>query len=315
MILLLALILGLGIPLGIIYLIETFNTKVRGKSDVKDVKMPFAGEIPSCGPVEKKKKKKNDEKATFDANAAVVVKAGNRNVVNEAFRVLRTNVEFMSQSTDSKVISFTSYNPGSGKSFNAINLSVALSLKQKRVLLIDCDLRHCSTSSIVGAPKKGLSSYLSGRVADIDSLLVPFKDNDCLDVLPVGIIPPNPSELIADKRFDDMIAYFRGKYDYIFLDCPPIDIVADAQIINRCVDRTLFVIRAGLFDRGSIPELDKLYEENKYKNIALILNGTEASGSGKYGYRYGYRYAYHYGHYGSSYYGSTEDEEESSKKS
>ena len=108
---------------------------------------------------------------------------------------------------------------------------------------------------------------------------------------------------MAEPRFKDLIDQLRDQYDYIFIDCPPIDIVADTQIIEKLADRTLFVVRAGLLERDMLPELQKMYDEKRFKNMALILNGTEGVGR-RYGYRYGYKYGYHYGYYGGkSYYG------------
>ena len=108
---------------------------------------------------------------------------------------------------------------------------------------------------------------------------------------------------MAEPRFKDLIDQLRDQYDYIFIDCPPIDIVADTQIIEKLADRTLFVVRAGLLERDMLPELQKMYDEKRFKNMALILNGTEGAGR-RYGYRYGYKYGYHYGYYGGkSYYG------------
>ena len=121
----------------------------------------------------------------------------------------------------------------------------------------------------------------------------------------MGTIPPNPTELLFDERLKQVIDTVRGQYDYVLIDCPPIELVADTQIIEKLADRTIFVVRAGLLERSMLAELEKIYGEKKYKNMSLILNGTEGSG-GLYGYRYGYRYGYHYG-YGSGYhYGSDE---------
>ena len=124
-----------------------------------------------------------------------------------------------------------------------------------------------------------------------------------LHILPVGTIPPNPTELLENGRMETLIEQLRSEYDYVFIDCPPIDIVADAQILEKIADRTFFVIRAGLLDRSMLPELENIYQEKRFKNLSLILNGTESTG-GRYSYRYGYRYGYHYGY--ASYYGSKE---------
>ena len=303
MIYLLALMLGLFIPLAIIYMMEVLNTRVRGKKDLKDVVLPFAGEIPLTEEGMKQNKKYlRSLKMQKDVSQKreILVKSGCRDTINEAFRVLRTNVEFMTKNKDANVMAVTSFNPGSGKSFISMNLGVALAIKGRKVLVVDCDLRHASLSSYIGTPHKGISNYLSGQTDDFKSLLCPFPGQDNLFVMPVGVIPPNPTELVADERFRKMIAVFKQEYDYVFLDCPPIEIVADTQIINECVDRTLFVIRAGLCERSMLNELNSLYEENKYNNLALILNATELSKSTYFGNRYGYHYG-HYGHYGYGY--------------
>ena len=303
MIYLLALMLGLCIPLAVIYLMEVLNTRVRGKRDIKDVVLPFAGEIPLTEESVKGNKKylrALKMQKHVDQKREILVQSGNRDTINEAFRVLRTNVEFMMKNKDANVAAVTSFNPGSGKSFISMNLAVALAIKGRKVLVVDCDLRHASSSVYVGSPHKGISNYLSGQTDDFKSLIVKFPEHDSLYVLPVGVIPPNPTELVADDRFKQLITSLKAEYDYVFLDCPPIEIVADTQIIDQCADRTLFVIRAGLCERSMLPELNSLYEENKYNNLALILNGTEVSKGGFYGNRYGYHYG-HYGHYGYGY--------------
>ena len=301
---LLALMLGLFIPLAIIYLMEVLNTRVRGKKDLKDVVLPFAGEIPLTEEGMKQNRKYlralKMQKSGVSQKREILVKSGSRDTINEAFRVLRTNVEFMTKNKDANVMAVTSFNPGSGKSFISMNLGVALAIKGRKVLVIDCDLRHASLSSYIGTPHKGISNYLSGQTDDFRSLICPFPGQDNLFIMPVGVIPPNPTELVADERFRRMVAELKGEYDYVFLDCPPIEIVADTQIINECVDRTLFVIRAGLCERSMLGELNNLYEENKYNNLALILNATELSKSSYFGNRYGYHYG-HYGHYGYGY--------------
>ena len=317
---LMAILIGLCIPLAWLYFQETLNTKVRGKSDVKDCILPFAGEIPFAASKQKSKQKsKKDSKTAPHESMDIVVRQGSRNTINEAFRVLRTNVEFMSTASDSNVIAVTSFNPASGKSFISANLACALAVKGKRVLVIDCDLRHASLSTLVGSPSRGIVNYLGGQTDDFASLIVSSDKAPGLSIFPVGVIPPNPSELVADARFDALIDALRKDFEYIILDCPPVDIVADTQIIDRCVDRTLFIIRAGVCERSMLSDLDTMYSEDKYRNLALVLNGTELSGSGylgkygyKYGYRYGYRYGYQYGHYGHGY---TSDEDDAPMKS
>lgn len=295
-ILLVAFALGVLIPVVIVFLQETMNTRVRGKKDLENLSIPFVGEIPLYGKVRRSGLFR--KKVTPLTETKVVVKEGSRDVVNEAFRVLRTNLEFVSgENGKGQVILMTSFNPGSGKTFLTVNIAATLAIKGKRVLVIDGDLRRGSTSVYVGSPHHGLSNYLAGKVEHIEDVIVPASETVRFDVLPIGTIPPNPTELLAGERLQTLLADFRTRYDYILIDCPPIELVADTHIIGKYADRTIFVVRAGLLERSMLPELETLYIEHKFKNMTVLLNGTEGNGS----YRYGYRYGYHYG-YGSSYY-------------
>ena len=312
-ILLLAFALGLCIPIGIIYLKEVLNTRIRGKKDLETLTVPFAGEIPLLAA----------KKHFFASNkkrresARIVVEQGNRDGINEAFRVLRTNLEFMMNKDKSQNVSLlTSFNPGSGKSFLAVNIAVSFAIKGKKVLLIDGDLRRASSSGFIGSPHLGLSNYLSHEVDDVKQLIRPVEGVENLYILPVGTIPPNPTELLFDERAQQIIEMLKPLYDCIFIDCPPVDVVADTQIIEAHSDRTIFVVRAGLLEKSMIPELQKLYNEHKYKNLTVVLNGTETGGGhyGHYGYRYGYHYGYSYGYGSKSYYGTYGDIDKKAKK-
>ena len=283
-VLLIAVLLGLLIPLAIIFLKESMNTKLRGRKDLSRLSAPLVGEIPNAHRPEKWWKLKKEKH-----NAGlIVVKKGRRDVINEAFRVLRTNIEFM-LNDDKNVFMLTSYNAGSGKSFLTANIAMSLAIKGKKVLMVDGDMRHASLSTLVGSGKKGLADYLNGQQTDVRSVIVPVDDK--VDIIPVGTIPPNPTELIGGDLFSSMIEKFRKEYDYILIDCPPIEIVADAHIVEKHVDRVFFVIRSGLLERSMIDDLNHLYEEGGLKNMSVILNGTE-SNTGKYGYKYGYYSSY-----------------------
>ncbi len=303
-ILLVAFAIGLLLPLVVIVLRENANTTVRGRKDIENLTMPFLGEIPEYI-------SHADRRRLFHRHQPVksllLVKSGKRDVVNEAFRVLRTNIEFVTRDSahpgQANVILLTSFNASSGKSFLSVNIAVSFAIRGKRVLVMDCDLRRGTSSDYVGSPAKGLTDYLSGKEDSWQSLIVTDEKLSGVSVLPMGAMPPNPTELLYSDRLAPLFEALRGQYDYIFVDCPPVEIVADAQILEQYADRTCFVVRAGLLERSMVPELQKLYDEQKHRNMCVILNGTQSSGGryGKYGYyRYGYGYGYGYGyHYGS----------------
>lgn len=297
-ILLVALILGLAIPFGWIYVQQMLNTKIRGRKDLEDkVTMPFLGEIPQyTKDGEKKKLELNHRRKVLNEKNGIVVTADkSRDYVNEAFRVLRTNTGFV-LGGEQNVAIITSYNPGSGKSFIINNLAACFALKNKKVALVDCDLRKATTSRYYTKTKIGLSNYLAGGVDNVEDIMLHPEGQPSLTVIPVGTVPPNPSELISDERFPELISKLRKEFDLVLLDCPPVEIVADTMIVEKSADRTLFVIRAGLFERSMLKNLESDYQNGRFKNMSLILNGTEAHGH--YGHRYGYRYGYNYG-YGS----------------
>ncbi len=286
-----AFVLGLLLPLGVIYLLLSYNTKVRGRKDLEGMSTPFVGEIPQVESGEKRstfsllrKKKKED-------HIDIVVKHQARDVVNEAFRVVRTNIDFMLG--DKKVIMVTSANVNSGKTFVSSNLSSSFGLKNEKVVVIDLDLRKKTLSNTFGCTgDKGVVDYLSGKTDKLESLIV----HKNVDVLPVGKIPPNPAELLAGKRLGALMEKLREQYDYVFVDCPPVEIVTDADIIKQWTDMTLFVIRANLLEKAILPDIERYYQEKRFNQLAIVLNGTEAIG--RYGYKYGY-YRNHYGYYGS----------------
>lgn len=288
-ILLIAFALGLAVPAGVIFLKENMNSKVRGRKDLEHLSLPLIGEIPLYGC----EKKSILGRKPLRNKRVVVVEEGNRNVINEAFRVLRSNLDFMvSNTSEATAFAVTSFNPGSGKSYLSANIAISFALKGKKVLLIDGDLRHGSLFAYINSPQLGLSDYLSGRIGNWEETLVSHDKYANLKMIPVGTVPPNPTELLENGKFAGLLAQLRTRYDYIFVDCPPIDIVADTQIIEKVTDRTLFVVRAGLLERSMLSELENIYREKRFKNLAMILNGTERTHG-----RYSYRYGYHYGSY------------------
>ena len=302
-------LIGLSIPVAILILREMANTSVRGRKDLENLNIPFLGELPLMDNRSRisrfvgdiRDKIRNRRHHREDKTLHIVVKENSTNVMNEAFRVIRTNMEFVAGKGDgARVIMLTSFNPNSGKTFIVSNLSIALTFKKKKTLVIDLDMRKRSLSALVGKHSKGLSNYLGGYVDDYRELIKSVPEVPELDVLPAGKVPPNPTELLYDQRLDDLIASARKDYDYIFLDCPPLEIVADATIISRLADMTIFVVRAEALQLTALPDVQKYYNENRLPKMTILLNAPTDAFS-RYGYhKYGSRYGYSYG-YGRSY--------------
>lgn len=281
-----AFVAGLLIPAIVMCLIEMSNTTIRGRQDVERLTVPFAGEVPLCT-----KKEGNTEDGI-----TLVVKPSCRNIINEAFRVVRTNVDFMlGKGKSHKVVMFTSLNPGSGKSFVSANLSYCMSLKKKKVVAVDLDLRRASLSQVVDRPRNGVVDYLNGEKKSWRDVLVHIEDSS-FDLIPVGEIPPNPTELLFNEDYlPKMIEELKQEYDYVFIDCPPVDVVADANVVSEYVDMVLFVVRAGLMKKDMLPIVDTFYNQKKFPSLSLILNGTSVTKT--MGTKYGYGYGYGYGNY------------------
>lgn len=288
-ILLAAFVLGLIIPIGLIYLRKILDNKVRTREDLKGLSLPLIGEIPLSykrRPLIDRFVKKNQEQST-----GIVVESNSRNLINEAFRSARTNLEFVMKMGDKKVIMITSLVPSSGKSFTTTNLAKSLALKGKRMLVIDLDIRKAATSKLIGEPHIGITTYLGEMTDDYSSIIVRAALHESLDIIPVGSIPPNPTELLESERLVQLIGVLRAEYDYIFLDCPPVEIVADVDIISPLADLTLFVIRGGTIDRKDLKAVESFYLSGKYPHMTVLLNDTDLSQK-RYGYGYGQQYGY-----------------------
>lgn len=284
--LLVALMAGVLLPLTFFVVKERTNTTVRGRKDLEGMTVPFIGEIPMY------RNRKKRHYLNKEEVREIVVKEKSRNIINEAFRVVRTNLEFMAKKESrARVIMVTSINSQSGKTFVTMNLAAGFAIKGKRVVAVDLDMRKALLSTYVQSPKPGIADYLGHQVDDWQSIIVNSGNRDNLDVIPVGTIPPNPTELLFDERLEQLIGQLSAEYDYIFIDCPPVEIVADTSIINNLVDMTLFIVRAGLLDRAMLPEIERFYADRKFKNMTMILNGTDRENA-RYGYGYGYAYGY-----------------------
>lgn len=270
-----AIIMGVCIPLAILYIREIMNTSVRSRRDIdKVLTIPYLGDVPQYN---------------GKVGNGIVVREDSRDALSESFRMLRTNLSFMSVNNKVQVLMFTSSIPHSGKSFVSSNLAMTLAASGKRVVILDLDLRRRTLSKSMGQRnnRRGITSYLSGKIASMEDIITPSELSPNLDFIYAGPQPPNPTEMLMSERIDELITTLRSRYDYIIIDSVPAMAVADAIIIDRVVDLTVYVIRQGNLDRRQLPDIEELYREKKFRNMCIILNSATHSGHG-YGYGYGY---------------------------
>lgn len=295
MILFAAIVLGCGLPFAFFFLSKILDTSIKTRSDLDNLSVPFLAEIPQDNTISKRSRFRRSISADKSLSR-IIVEPGRRDMMNEAFRVFRTNIDLMlGKRASSQVIMFTSFNPDAGKTFTIMNIAASMALKDSKVLMIDLDLRKASLTKCLHIEHSGVAAYLNGKVADYHENIDEIAPG--LHILPVGTMPPNPTELLLTDKFKDMMRQLRSEYDYIFIDCPPIDVVADASIITEVADMTIFVLRADMLDKKVLPVIENLYRSEKYSHMAIILNGVDMQykrygygGSGRYGYGYGYGY-------------------------
>ncbi|MGS2725181.1 GumC family protein [Psychroserpens sp. BH13MA-6] len=278
-----ALLGGLLVPFGIFYLLFMLDTKIHGKEDVSKVSntVPIIGEIPDI--------KKKDTQVFESPN--------DRSALAESFRILGSNVNYLlpvKETDKGSVIYCTSTIKGEGKTYISINLSLALSSLNKKVLLIGADLRNPQIHAHIKAADKnspGLSNYLHEYGFDWkQSLVKGFGQHENHDILLSGSIPPNPSSLLTNGRFTELIKEARELYDYIVVDTAPTILVTDTMLISQLADVTVYIARANFTDKKLLNFSKDLYESGKLKNMAYVVNGVGNNRS--YGYNYGYNYGY-----------------------
>lgn len=295
MIYLIALVLGVGIPVGIIYLIGLTKFKLEGRADVEKLTtIPIVGDIPLT-----------DEKNEKDGSIAVF--ENQNNLMSETFRNIRTNLQFMLQN-DKKVILVTSTVSGEGKSFISANLAISLSLLGKKVVIVGLDIRKPGLNRVfrLSTKEKGITLYLANPETDLMSLVQPSDINQNLYILPGGTVPPNPTELLARDGLDKAIEILKKNFDYVILDTAPVGMVTDTLLIGRVADLSVYVCRADYTHKVEYTLINELAEEKKLPNLCTVINGVDLKrrkygyyyGYGKYGKYYGYgkRYGYGYGY-------------------
>ena len=302
----LAILIGLLIPAVILIARLFLDTKIRTRKEIEEnIDVPFLAEIPLNKDMRslifRGSKHKHGEKEP----SPFVYNPNSHNVFTEAMRMMCTNIAFLDP--DSKlpmVIATTSYSSSSGKTFITANMAACLADAQKKIVLIDTDLRKRSMSGAFNLKHKtmGLSNYLYDLDVTLDDIL--YKDaRPGIDFIPAGPTPPNPTELLSRPRLDELIKLLRARYDYILLDGVPIQMLADPLVMNRVVETNLFILRSGQLDRRILPQLDELNEKRHLHNMAIVFNGPQVKkrhgyGFGSYGYGYGYGYGSGYGYYG-----------------
>ena len=306
-------ILGLAIPALIFFLLQLIRYRIEGHEDVVErTKLPILADVPVASESAKTK-------------ADIVVHENKNNQMEEIFRSMRTNLQFMLHENE-KVILLTSTTSGEGKTFNAANLAVSFALLGKKVILVGLDIRKPRLAELfeIKDHKRGITPLLTHEHPTEDMIrenILPSGINDNLDLLMAGPVPPNPTELISRPSLEDVMAVLRNHYDYILIDTAPVGLVTDTLQIGRVADLTIYMCRADFTPKNSFDLINSLAQENKLPNMAIVLNGIDMSKK-KYGYYYGYknygRYAYYgkysryssygsYGTYNNSNYGDKND--------
>ena len=283
---LIALILGVGIPVGVIYLLELTKFKIEGRADVEKLtSAPIVGDIP----------------LTDEKQGAIAVFENQNNLMSETFRNIRTNLQFMLDN-DQKVILVTSTVSGEGKSFVSSNLAISLSLLGKKVVIVGLDIRKPGLNKVfqLSNKERGITQYLSNPETDLMELVQPSDVNKNLFILPGGTVPPNPTELLARNGLDRAIETLKKNFDYVILDTAPIGMVTDTLLIGRVADLSVYVCRADYTHKAEYTLINELSFEKKLPNLCTVINGVDLK-KRKYGYYYGYgKYGKHYG-YGKRY--------------
>ena len=290
-ILLIALVIGLAVPTIVLFLINFFRYKIEGHEDVARLTtLPIIGDVAIASETAKTK-------------ADIVVHENKNNVMEEVFRSIRSNIQFMLKE-DQKVIMFTSTTSGEGKTFTAANLAVSFALLGKKVLVMGLDIRKPRLTNLFELKDKhiGITNLLvhdNPTREDICANILNSGVNRNLDIMPAGPIPPNPAELVSRESLDNIFATLRKEYDYIIVDTAPVGLVTDTLMIARVADLTVYMCRADYTPKSSFEFINSLSAQKKLPQVSIVINGIDMSKK-KYGYYYGYGKYGKYGRYGKS---------------
>ena len=294
MIYLVAFFIGLLLPSLILFLIQLFRYKIEGHEDVARLtKLPIIADVPVANDAAKGK-------------ADIVVHENQNNQMEEVFRAMRTNIQFILEEKQ-KVILFTSSTSGEGKTFTAANLAVSFALLGKKVVFVGLDIRRprLAEQFKINDHKHGITNLLiknDPTLEDLKEQIIPSGINQYLDLLMAGPIPPNPTELIARHSLNTVFEQLRQEYDYVIVDTAPVGLVTDTLQIGRIVDATVYMCRADYTLKSSFDMINELSAEKKLPKMNIVLNGVDMSKK-KYGYYYGYGRYGKYGRYGTRKYG------------
>ena len=279
---LVALVLGVGLPVGVIYLIGLTKFKIEGRADVEKLtSLPVVGDIPLA-----------DEKT-----GSIAVFENQNNLMSETFRNVRTNLQFMLEN-GKNVILVTSTISGEGKSFVSSNLAISLSLLGKKVVIVGLDIRKPGLNKVFNLSRKeqGITQFLTNPAVNLMDLVQPSDINRNLFILPGGAVPPNPTELLARDGLEKAIETLKANFDYVILDTAPVGMVTDTLLIGRTADLSVYVCRADYTRKTEFTLINELMENNKLPNLCIAINGLDLQKK-KYGYYYGYgKYGKHYGY-------------------
>lgn len=292
MIYMIALVLGVGLPVGIIFLTSLTKFKIEGRGDVEKLtRLPIVGDVPLTG----------------EKNGSIAVFENQNNLMSETFRNVRTNLQFM-LGNGQKVILVTSTVSGEGKSFISANLAISLSLLGKKVVIVGLDIRKPGLNKVFNISRKeqGITQYLSNPEKNLMDFVQASDVSKSLYILPGGTVPPNPTELLACDGLDKAIETLKKNFDYVILDTAPVGMVTDTLLIGRVADLSVYVCRADYTRKAEFTLINELAENNKLPNLCTVINGLDLQkrkygyyyGYGKYGKYYGYgkRYGYGYGY-------------------